>query len=988
MGEARDQRRDAGTWMHRKSLIARVGLLGIVLGAGMYGSAQATLVADAHVNAALPTVNSGGISNVNVGGGFTGFLQFDLSLLPPGTTAAQVSRAVLVIYVNRLDLPGPMSVQPVTSAWTETAITFGTMPTLGAAVQTAQISKAAAYVAVDVTGLVQGWVGAPSTNLGFGLTAPAAVFAVDSKENDLTGHPAALEIDLLPLSGIGPAGPVGPAGPAGPQGAPGVAGAAGAAGSPGANGPMGPIGLQGLPGLAGANGATGAIGPAGATSPAGATGPAGPAGESGVSGSGGFSYQGTYRWAEIYGVGEVVFWQGGSWTSLQGSNLGNQPDQSPLYWGAMAAQGAPGATGSPGAMGASGSTGATGYQGVQGPTGLPGSGGPPGLTGATGLIGPSGAQGPQGIAGPVGLAFRGLYNSTENYALADGVSYQGAGYVSLLSGNHGNEPGQVPGAWALFAAAGIAGATGQTGPNGPQGMIGSTGTSGAMGAAGSVGPPGAQGPAVVNYRGSYVASTNYGLSDAVSYGGSTYVSLASFNVGNAPDESAADWAVLAAQGLQGAIGANGANGLQGPAGVAGPAGATGMTGPPMTFLGEWLDPTIYVAGQAVSYGGASYIALTASAGREPDVSPTYWGLLAAVGVAGAKGQQGLAGMQGPSGYPGPAGVAGASGPSGPVGPAGVNWRAGYSGNASYGLGDAVSFAGASYLSLTPGNTGHEPDASPSAWGLLAAAGGDGTTGPSGPQGLVGPQGLAGLAGAPGSTGPAGINFRGTWRSSASYAPEDAVTFDGSTYLATAANVLVEPDLNASVWSLLAAAGSNGPSGVAGVAASLQVGAVTTGLAGSGASVVNVGTLSAAILNFTIPQGAAGAAGSGGSGAGSSPVTGLGSMVHEVSYAAVYYAVNNPNQSATEVASVLTWVPNGCTATQLQVFSRQAATITVTLRVGMLGAMADSGLSCQVVADGSCTVIGTVSVPVGGFVDLSVAHADSVAQGVWTAVSCQ
>jgi hypothetical protein len=73
---------------------------------------------------------------------------------------------------------------------------------------------------------------------------------------------------------------------------------------------------------------------------------------------------------------------------------------------------------------------------------------------------------------------------------------------------------------------------------------------------------------------------------------------------------------------------------------------------------------------------------------------------------------------------------------------------------------------------------------------------------------------------------------------------------------------------------------------------------------------------------------------------------------------------------------------------LQVFSRQAATITVTLRVGMLGAMADSGLSCQVVADGSCTVIGTVSVPVGGFVDLSVAHADSVAQGVWTAVSCQ
>ena len=45
---------------------------------------EATLVADAHVNCALPAVNSGAISNLRVGGGYTALLQFDLGMLPSG----------------------------------------------------------------------------------------------------------------------------------------------------------------------------------------------------------------------------------------------------------------------------------------------------------------------------------------------------------------------------------------------------------------------------------------------------------------------------------------------------------------------------------------------------------------------------------------------------------------------------------------------------------------------------------------------------------------------------------------------------------------------------------------------------------------------------------------------------------------------------------------------------------------------------------------
>lgn len=66
------------------------------------------------------------------------------------------------------------------------------------------------------------------------------------------------------------------------------------------------------------------------------------------------------------------------------------------------------------------------------------------------------------------------------------------------------------------------------------------------------------------------------------------------------------------------------------------------------------------------------------------------------------------------------------------------------------------------------------------------------------------------------------------------------------------------------------AGPTGDTGPAGSAATVSVGTVTTGAAGSSASVTNVGTNSAAVLNFSIPAGATGSTGATGP-AGSSGV---------------------------------------------------------------------------------------------------------------------
>jgi hypothetical protein len=277
-----------------------------------------TLIADAHVNTARPSINSGSLSNINVGGGYTGLLQFDLSTLPAATTAAQVSRAVLRLYCNRVITPGLISIQPVTAAWSESTVTFATLPPLNGTVQVFTAAQPSTFISIDVTSMVQGWTATPSTNFGLALSAGTAAVQFDSKENDQTAHPAQLD---LSLASSGPAGVAGPAGPAGTGGATGSRGAAGTAG---------------LAGAAGAAGATGLTGE---------TGPQGP------SGAGGFVYEGTYSSVQNYAVGQIVTWAGASYISLQNSNHGNPPSSTPLQWGVLSAQGNPGVGGPAGIPG-------------------------------------------------------------------------------------------------------------------------------------------------------------------------------------------------------------------------------------------------------------------------------------------------------------------------------------------------------------------------------------------------------------------------------------------------------------------------------------------------------------------------------------------------------------------------------------------------------------------------------------------------------------
>jgi len=243
---------------------------------------EATLTDDAYTYSGSKTTKYGAQPILSVEGVVDGtplkrsFLKFDLSTVPAGITGADVLKATLKLFVNKLIKAGLFDVMTVTTDWNEMSITDQTAPSVGGVVATGiSIDKGMIFVTVDLTNFVAAWLNRTSPNYGIALLPNAEGINVnfDSKESTTTSHAASLEIVLT-----------GPTGPAGPQGA------TGTTGSTGATGPQGPAGPQGATGTTGSTGATGSQGPAGpqgatgTTGSTGATGPQGPAGSQGPQG--------------------------------------------------------------------------------------------------------------------------------------------------------------------------------------------------------------------------------------------------------------------------------------------------------------------------------------------------------------------------------------------------------------------------------------------------------------------------------------------------------------------------------------------------------------------------------------------------------------------------------------------------------------------------------------------------------------------------------
>lgn len=219
-------------------------------------------------------------------------------------------------------------------------------------------------------------------------------------------------------------------------------------------------------------------------------------------------------------------------------------------------------------------------------------------------------------------------------------------------------------------AAGPAGSAGPMGPAGPQGPAGPPGPQGPAGPAGAAGAPGPQGAhGEVGPAGLPGPEGPAGATGAMGPSGPT-----------GPEGPSG------ATGPAGPQGVPGPQGPMGEAGPPGPAGATGTAGPPGTpglnWRGTWSAGVVYRVGDAVTYNGASYVAIPAGTVTEPpnagsaSVAVTIsgpppsanWTLIGSPGTAGPAGPQGSAGAAGLPGSAGPAGAPGTAGPRGLPGP--------------------------------------------------------------------------------------------------------------------------------------------------------------------------------------------------------------------------------------------------------------------------------------------------------------------------------
>lgn len=310
------------------------------------------------------------------------------------------------------------------------------------------------------------------------------------------------------------------------------------------------------------------------------------------------------------------------------------------------------------------------------------------------------------------------------------------------------------------------------------------------------------------------------------------------------------------QGAKGDTGDKGERGEQGPQGLQGPKGDKGDKGDAFKY-------TDFTAAQLAALKGPK--GDTGDTGPRGEQGPKGdTGLQGPQGERGPKGdtgpqgERGLRGLQGAIGATGPQGERGpqgATGPQGERGPQGATGPQGPKGDkGEQGTGVTIKGRYDSLSALIAAHPkGNEGDAYMVGVNLYSWSGTEwidcgNIQGPKGDTGDRGPQGLQGPKGDKGDTGPQGIQGETGAAGTAATIKIGTVTTGTA---GTSAKVVNSGTTSAAVLDFTIPQGLKGDKGTA---ATIEVGTVTTGAAGSSASVTNSGTASNVVLNFTLPRG--------------------------------------------------------------------------------------------------------------------------------------
>ena len=276
--------------MKRGQFLTLLGFLGVALTPAPVWAQVYNTQGDTYISQTNPTNNFGNIGTMTVGPlgspglGNAALVQVDISrLVALGVSASQIQQATFTVYVHTVGVAGGLDLATLMTPWSESTATYNAAPTPSGAIQSnVPVTGSNGYVTFDITSVLQGWLGSPTTNNGLQITAalaqPGTQVILDTKESTTTSHPAFIDVVLTATGTVGPTGPMGAAGPSGSVGPTGAAGPSGSVGATGAAGPSGSAGPTGAAGPSGSVGATGAAGPSGSVGPTGAAGPSGAVG--------------------------------------------------------------------------------------------------------------------------------------------------------------------------------------------------------------------------------------------------------------------------------------------------------------------------------------------------------------------------------------------------------------------------------------------------------------------------------------------------------------------------------------------------------------------------------------------------------------------------------------------------------------------------------------------------------------------------------------
>ena len=439
---------------------------------------------------------------------------------------------------------------------------------------------------------------------------------------------------------------------------------------------------------------------------------------------------------------------------------------------------------------------------------------------------PQGVQGPQGIQGP-----QGVQGETGEAATIQ------VGTVS--TGEPGTEASVTNGGTENAAVFNFIIPRGEQGIQGPQGDPGPKGEQGVQGEPGAVFTPAVsaegvlswtndgnlQNPDPVNIKGPQGEQGiqgikgDTGLAATIQVGTvSTGAAGSSVSIINSGNENAAILDFTIPQGIQG---------IQGPKGDQGQTGAQGPQGNP----GYYFTPSVSAEG---------ILSWTNNGDLDNPVS---------VNVKGPQGIQGKTGPQGPQGQTGPQGEKGETGTGLDIKGTYDTLEALQAAVTQPAQGDMYNVGTAEPYTIYMWDTTTEPGEWLSQGQLQGA---QGPQGPIGPQGPEGPQGIQGIQGIQGETGPQGQTGPQGPQGEPGYYFTPSVASDGLLSWTNNGNLQNPESVN--IKGPQGAQGDQGPQGNPGIAATISIGTVSTGNAGSNATVTNSGTANAAILDFSIPQG--------------------------------------------------------------------------------------------------------------------------------------